>query len=1424
MSCPLGSDNVLGPRILEECRPFDFTLLFEDAIFAVVPASTFLLLAACRLPSLIRAPIKVTSHRLAAWKLGALAVSLTFQILHLAYQQETSLLYTNASLAASLLQLFAVAAAALLSWLEDQRSVRPSDIMVLYFFVATLLALPRARTLWLLSPVVKLQAILWTLVTIATAGVLCIESIHKTQVLRLAYQQSSKEYTSSFWVRSFFIWVLPLFQSGFSSILALHDMPEVDRTLQGQSAENRLHQAWAKSQKARKYKLVRATFRAYLWPFVSAVVPRLCLTAFTFCQPFLISATLDFISDTPTSENSYYGPALVGAFVLTYLGMAISTAVYWRQTFRFNTTIRAGLISLIYRQTNKMHAGEFKTESSITLMGTDVERIVRHFWSIHEAWAGPVDVTIGVFLLARQLGVASLIPAVISIIVVIATIPISQRSGTGQKRWIERVQMRLDTTSSMLNDMKSVKMLGLGDKLYACVSTLRQVELKVSQKFRVLLIWQVVLSNMPVTFAPFATFAIYAIIQSVRGGQSLLANRMFTSLSLISLMTDPLLIFIQTLPSLWEAVSCFSRIEQYCTKASMETSVDNVTTEDGLELSSRPSSTASPRSVIEFQNAGFSWTSTGPQFLHGINFTVEKGQITAIIGPVGSGKSTLLESSLGETTLREGSLSPFSTSVAYCPQTPWIMNDTIRQNIIGPAEYDPKWYNFVVWACALETDFENIAGGDMSKAGSSGITLSGGQKQRISLARAVYSRAPTLVLDDVFSGLDNKSVVAITTRLLASDGHFRESGRTAILATHNNRLLPHADKIVILENGTVRKIGSFQEIEPELPQDHHSDSDDSSNEEVTVAAKQTPAGHLDKVLSTAEEESAVELNQARRDGKWSVYSYYFKSAGWTIMFTLVATICIYGFTDKFSSIWLDQWSDANEKNPNQSPAKALFVPIISNTGRTLHSHLLKATLNAPFSFFQKTDAGLTTNRFSQDLELIDMDLPVQAINANMSFANCVVQLVLLCILGKYLAITVPALGIILFFVQSYYLRTSRQVRLLDIEAKSPLFTHFVETMQGINVIRAMRWQVPFQTRLQELLNQSQKPFYMLFCIRQWLQLVLDCIVMGLAVVLVSLVVSLRSQFSAGSIGVALNLILAFNQDLMQFIKSWTVLETSIGAVARIQDFVESTPSEEKQEGELSTVPPQWPERGDLTFDRVTASYGPDSPSVLKELSLAIKPGQKIAVCGPSGSGKTSLILGLLQMIDLQEGSITLDGVDLSRLPCSTVRSRINVVPQEPFFMPGTLRFNLDRQLEDNPVPDSILIRALEAVGLWKKVREDCPGGGELDQPLSISNWSMGERQMLALARALVMKSSVLVLDEAMSSVDWETEATMQEIIEREFTSHTIISVIHRLRYVENYDRVALMKQGRLVEYASPQELLAAPSQFASFYYAKKASR
>lgn len=360
-------------------------------------------------------------------------------------------------------------------------------------------------------------------------------------------------------------------------------------------------------------------------------------------------------------------------------------------------------------------------------------------------------------------------------------------------------------------------------------------------------------------------------------------------------------------------------------------------------------------------------------------------------------------------------------------------------------------------------------------------------------------------------------------------------------------------------------------------------------------------------------------------------------------------------------------------------------------------------------------------------------------------------------MGKYLAVTVPFLGITLFFVQSYYLRTSRQVRILDIEAKSPLFTHFTETMQGISVIRALHWESTFEENLQNALNQSQKPFYMLLCIQQWLELVLDCIVAALAVILVATATSLKSDFSAGAMGVALNLVLTFNMSLTQLIKSWTSLETSIGAVARVQEFVAKTPSEERvvgqvqvQEGSLLLL--DWPAKGGVEFRDVVASYGgPDASPVLNHLSLSFKPREKIAVCGPSGSGKTSLVLALLQMVDVQKGTITIDGVNLASVQCGDLRSRINVIPQDPFFMPGSIRFNLDPRQDadsdDDPhVSDAYIEAALQKVGLWKKVS----AGGGLDMTLTMSDWSVGERQLLALARALMVKSSILILDEATS--------------------------------------------------------------------------
>ncbi|KAJ5748022.1 ABC transporter transmembrane domain type 1 [Penicillium nucicola] len=997
-------------------------------------------------------------------------------------------------------------------------------------------------------------------------------------------------------------------------------------------------------------------------------------------------------------------------------------------------------------------------------------------------------------------------------------VPVSSLSGKAQKQWIERVQKRLEVTANTLGSMKAVQMLGLGDVILPLVSRLREIEVKTSVTFRKLLIWQVALSNVPVVFAPFATFTIYAIISVVRHDGSILSAQAFTSLALISLLTNPLLIFCQVMPALWQAIACFDRIEAYCAKCTSS----SAKYED--ETQPVPSSEKFCPFLISFQDANIAWSSDKDPVLRHLNLNIHQG-ITMIVGPVGCGKSTLVESILSQHMVKDGSRTASFSRAAYCPQIPWITNDTIRTNIIGFLEFDQAWYNFTCEACGLQQDLGALVEGDMHLAGSGGISLSGGQKQRIALARAVYSRLDVVILDNVFSGLDSTSIAFISNRLLGKDGHFKKAGISVILAMST-------DEIVIMDERKITASGSYSEIQSRKPgivsmvqkpvANPPLETVEKSNFRLTVVENKD---HTSNSVQTVDDKKAMRV---KWNGNWPVYTYYFRSAGYGILVSFVAFTIIEAFCSSFQTLWIQWWVEANEEQPNKQLGMylgvyglifglaflslvtgcwLLFVPALNNTSLNLHSDLLKTALRASISFYQSVDIGSITN--SQDLELIDMMLPIYAVNCVTNVVYVFINIIIICAIGRYLAASIPLLGVVLFFIQSYYLRTSRQVRLLDIEAKAPLYTHFLETIHGISSIRAFNWGHQLREKSHSLLNRSQRPVYMLYSIQQWLILVLDLTVGAIAVILIAMVTSLKDLFNAASIGVALNILLTLNQTLANALKMWTMTETSIGAVTRVQRFIEDTPSEER--GVASSIAPQlphdWPCHGEVKFTDVTAGYDHSTIPILKSLTMTIKPGEKIAICGPSGSGKTSLIMAMLQMLDLQSGRIEIDGRNLAEIPRSTIRSRINVVPQDPFFMPGTLRFNLDpRQC----VIDAELVRAIEKVGLWDQVRAK----RGLDMEFSTEDWSVGQRQLLALSRALVKKSSLLILDEATSSVDWETEAIMQDIIEKEFSQQTIISVVHRHRFIHWFDRVILLKHGELVECDKAEVLLQRDSDLA----------
>ncbi|KAK4074366.1 hypothetical protein Trihar35433_3840 [Trichoderma harzianum] len=1261
--------------------------------------------------------------------------------------------------------------------------------------------------------------ILMTVNLSLTLFALLLESIEERKRL----SNGSPEEFSGIWARISFSWLLPLLKTGYDKVLSQDDLPNLDTRLQSRVLRRQLITTWSKYDPKARHSLVKACFRTHLSTLPSAVIPRLCVTAFTFAQPFLVETTIGFVGDE--NAKPYHGRGLIGAWALVYLGIALSRSLYKYETSRFIAKLRGGLIALVYQRSLNIRTADEGDISAVTLMGTDIERIASAMQLLHETWGSLIEIAIACWLLERQLFLACLAPIALVLVFIGITSQISVATQNAQVTWIEKVQERLRATTSLLGDIKAIKMLALPQVVSRLLTNLRTNEIKTSKTFRKLLVATLMLSLTPLNLAPAATFGVYVVISVYWTHGSLLTTQAFTSLALIGLLTGPVIAFIQSLPQVLQCVGCFDRIQQYCNYADVDLKDENyyepghVDLRDESEIhllapDSPPEHFDAPHGdTISLHSQGFKWSKNGPTILKDLELDISQEAITAITGPVGS---------------------------AYCSQQPWLENTTIRNNILSSSPYERKWYDEVVSSCGLNTDLNRFKKGDKTNIGSRGLNLSGGQKQRIALARAVYAKKPIVLFDDIFSSMDAHTIDVVSSRLFGRVGLLRRQRATVILSTHHCKLMALSDIIIILEDGKVtakdtpasllQSNGDVNKLGIQL----------TTNGDVTEAAElsKLPTAEeffdvaADVALNISEETDGKHVDIRRKKGELSVYAYYLASSGW--YFVLLYSVAVTGwiFCIEFSNVWMKWWSSANASEPDKDIwmylgiyallgilgtlsgcicAWAAFIYIISRSAAQLHSNLLQATLRAPFYSRSTRDLGELLNRFSRDMELIDMELPSNMVNYTSTVVLCIAKVVIIAIFTRYLGVTIPFFAVYVYFLQSFYLQTSRQIRLLAIEAHAPLFTHFSESIAGAVTIRAFGWQSYHQERNYRLIDASQRPVYLQSCIQHWLSFVLEMVTTVLAVLLVSTVLIWKDRFSPGSVGVSLVTVIGFSEVLVRLVQTWTTLEPSIGAVSRVKRFAEETETEEREE-KGAYVPATWPQAGAIEFAGWTTSYGTttDSKPVLNGVSLSIKAGQHVAICGRTGSGKTSLILSLLQMTEIVEGSISIDDVDLSTLTCAEVRSRINVVPQDPFLMPGTIRFNVD---PFNGASDEDIIRALEQVRLRTIIDEQ----GGIDKEIDLSSWSSGQKQLLCFARAMLKKSRILILDEAMSSVDHDTETIMQEIIDTQFKECTVLAVMHRLEHIRRYDKAAVFGDGKLLEFDAPGTLLSGDTNLARLY-------
>ncbi|KAF3907327.1 hypothetical protein ABW21_db0209519 [Orbilia brochopaga] len=963
--------------------------------------------------------------------------------------------------------------------------------------------------------------------------------------------------------------------------------------------------------------------------------------------------------------------------------------------------------------------------------------------------------------------------------------------------------------------MRGVKMMGLESRIKETIETLRTNEDNAAKKWRLSIITGVGLSSISVEASKWLTFILFVIISYLKhrdDGQVMNVKTLFTSLAILSIALQRIELVIQCIPSIVNAFGCFTRIEEFLTR---ETRSDDglplPRTGESLELTTEKtslihaqfeeenngslemrrmssSSHNSSESIIRLERVSAGWSQQYMPVIRDLSLSICSGQLVMLTGLVGCGKSTLLQTLLDETTVYQGSINiSAKNAIAYCAQTPWLVNKTIRENIIGVSLFDPAWYKEVIQCCALSKDLRSYIKGDQTLVGSKGVGLSGGQKQRIALARAVYSRKPILIFDDIFSGLDAASEEHVFNSLLRQGGLLRRNGNTVVLATHAVRHLPLADKILVMS-----KEGSVSVQSPETLGFNPAIAELLCNEKgesslcFSSQGEVSFADHKDEQDTLYGSESSEEVRtqdpgehdkRPQTGDEVDAFKYYFKSIGWRHTITFASLAIIQAVFWNSLTIWLERWSSDTD------PSKTTFY-------MTMYTALVSVFIaTGKISYFNTTD----------DLVHVDMDLPAALINFMERVLIVIGVLGISLVATPWIAIMLPLLGFCFYCVVRFYLRTSRQLRLIEMEAKAPLYTHFQETLTGIATIRAFSWEREFEAENEKLLLTSQKPTYYLTTAQRWFAMILDMIVAVFAFAIVLLVVQLRHSINPGFIGLALLNTVNLSGSLKILVVFYTNFEVSLGAISRIREFNETVPQED--DGKMHSFPvTEWPSRGNIAYRNYAASHA------------------KVGICGRSGSGKSSMVSALFRLLEVQGGSISIDGIDISTVPPNILRERLNILSQEPFFLAGSIRQNLSygRVADDYELDSEDMLRALERVGLSDKVLSLENG---LDSELDLAGFlSHGERQLFSLARAMLRSSNIVVLDEFTSSVDIETDLKMQQILRDYFWDKTVLTVAHRLNTIVDYDTVILLDKGDVLETGNPEELLQRPgSAFKALY-------
>ncbi|XP_014106731.1 PREDICTED: multidrug resistance-associated protein 4 isoform X2 [Pseudopodoces humilis] len=1216
--------------------------------------------------------------------------------------------------------------------------------------------------------------------------------------------------------RLFFWWLNPLFIIGHKRKLEEDDMYKVMPEDSSEKLGEELQWYWDKEvQKAKKRgktpHLTKAIILCYWKSYLVFGIFTVIEETLKIVQPIILGKIIEFFENSQKEEDLSYAYYCAGALSVCTLILAIMHHLYFYHVQRAGMKLRVAMCHMIYRK--------------VTIF-------------LHFLWAGPLQAVAVTVLLWTQIGPSCLAGMAVLIILLPVQTCIGRLFSSLRSKTAALTDVRIRTMNEVISGMKIIKMYAWEKSFAELVNGLRRKEIAMVMKSSYLRGLNLASFFVASKITVFMTFMAYVLL-----GELISASKVFVAVSLYgAVRLTVTLFFPSAVERVSESVISIRRIKNFLMldevshfKPQLHGNNENI--------------------ILHVQDLTCYWDkSLETPALQQISFTVRRGELLAVIGPVGAGKSSLLSAVLGELPKDKGLIN-VTGRIAYVSQQPWVFSGTVRSNILFDKEYEKEKYENVLKVCALKKDLELLANGDLTVIGDRGATLSGGQKARVNLARAVYQDADIYLLDDPLSAVDAEVGRHLFEKCICQALHQKIS----VLVTHQLQYLRAANQILILKDGKMVGKGTYAEFlrsgidfasllkkdeevveQPSVPgtpnlkaarnrtfSESSVLSQDSSVHSQKDGAVEQPPG--ENALAAVPEES-------RHEGKigFKVYRKYFTAgANYFVIFILLVLNILAQVAYVLQDWWLSYWAN-NQKKLNLSTngnngtnatgpldlnfylgiyagltvATILFgiirsllvFQVLVNSGQNLHNKMFQSILKAPVLFFDRNPIGRILNRFSKDIGHLDDLLPLTFLDFVQTLLQIFGVVAVAVAVIPWILIPLIPLFIIFIFLRRYFLDTSRDIKRLESTTRSPVFSHLSSSLQGLWTIRALKAEERFQKLFDAHQDLHSEAWFLFLTTSRWFAVRLDAICAIFVIVVAFGSLLLAKTLSAGQVGLALSYAITLMGSFQWGVRQSAEVENLMISVERVMEYTEL---EKEAPWETNKhPPPEWPNQGMIAFENVNFTYSLDGPLVLRHLSVVIEPKEKVGIVGRTGAGKSSLIAALFRLAE-PEGRIWIDKYLTSELGLHDLRKKISIIPQEPVLFTGTMRKNLD---PFNEYTDEELWNALEEVQL-KEVVEDLPNKLETQLAESGSNFSVGQRQLVCLARAVLKKNRILIIDEATANVDPRTDEFIQKTIRETFAHCTVLTIAHRLNTIIDSDRIMVLDAGRLKEYGEPYILL-----------------